>query len=129
MGFFRNIYNIAIAFLILGVVAIVFNLLFGKCDITRNYKENTFFRHMRVTFVKRPFFVFNSIVFYQYLSLVLACTLQFTAISNETNQGAFGGVNAAAAVIAFIVATLYPLVHFYYLNRRRNQLKGEEGKI
>jgi hypothetical protein len=111
------------------VVAIVLNILFGKCDITRNYKDNIFFRHMRITFVKRPFFIFNSIVFYQYLSLVLACGLQFTAIHNQTNQGAYSGVNAAAAVIAFIIATLYPLVSFYYLNRRRNQLKGEDGKI
>ena len=129
MGFLRNIYNIALAFLILVVVAIVLNLLFGKCDITRNYRDNIFFRHMRITFVKRPFFIFNSIVFYQYLSLVLACGLQFTAIDNQTNQGAYSGVNAAAAVIAFIIATLYPLVSFYYLNRRRNQLKGEDGKI
>ena len=129
MGFLRNIYNIALAFLILVVVAIVLNILFGKCDITRNYKDNIFFRHMRITFVKRPFFIFNSIVFYQYLSLVLACGLQFTAIHNQTNQGAYSGVNAAAAVIAFIIATLYPLVSFYYLNRRRNQLKGEDGKI
>lgn len=119
MGFFRNIYNIAIAFLILGVVSIVFNLVLGKCNFSANFKDNTFWRHMRVTFVKRPFFVFNSIVFYQYLSLVLACTLQFTAINNHTNQGSFGGINAGGAVIAFIIATAYPLIHFYYLRRKR----------
>jgi hypothetical protein len=129
VGFYRNIYNIAIAFLILGVVAIVFYLLLGRCNISRNFKDNIFWRHMRVTFVKRPFFVFNSIVFYQYLSLVLACTLQFTAIRNQTNQGAFAGLNAAGAVVAFILATLYPLLHLYYLQRRRGQLTGEDGKV
>lgn len=129
VGFFRNIYNIAIAFLILGIVAIVFNLLLGRCDISRNWKDNTFWRHMRVTFVRRPYFIFNSIIFYQYLTLVLACGLQFTALSNKTNQGAFSGINAAAAVVAFILATIYPLFHFWYLQRRRTQLKGDQGKV
>ena len=70
---------------------------------------------MRITFVKRPFFVFNSIVFYQYLTLVLACTLQFTGFMNETNQGSYGGMNSAGAIVAFIIATLYPIFQFYYL--------------
>ncbi len=84
---------------------------------------------MRVTFVRRPYFIFNSIIFYQYLTLVLACGLQFTALSNKTNQGAFSGINAAAAVVAFILATIYPLFHFWYLQRRRTQLKGDQGKV
>lgn len=122
VGFFRNIYNIAVAFLILGIVAIVMNLLLGKCDVSRNFKDNIFWRHMRVTFVKRPFFVLNSILFYQYLSLVIACALQFTALKNSTNQGAFGGLNAAGAVVAFILATIYPLFHLYYLRRQQASL-------
>jgi hypothetical protein len=126
VGFFRNIYNIAIAFLILGVVSIIFHFVLGKCDFSLNFRDNIFWRHMRVTFVKRPFFVFNSIVFYQYLSLVLACTLQFTAIKNQTNQGAFGGMNAAGAVIAFIIATIYPLIHFYYLQKKRPEKDDED---
>jgi len=73
---------------------------------------------MRVTFVKRPFFVFNSIVFYQYLTLVLACTLQFTGFLNTTNQGAYGGLNSAAAVVAFVIATIYPMLQFYYLRKQ-----------
>ena len=83
---------------------------------------------MRVTFLKRPFFYFNSIIFYQYLTLVLACTLQFLDLTNRTNQGAYGGVNAAAAVIAFILATAYPCVHLYYLIRKARDF-GDERKI
>lgn len=127
VGFFRNVYNIAVAFLILGVISILFNLVLGRCNFSRNFKDNVLWRHLRVTFVKRPFFVFNSIIFYQYLTLVLACTLQFTGVMNETNQGSYGGVNAAAAVITFIIATIYPLVHFYYLQKRRADM--EDAKI
>jgi hypothetical protein len=76
------------------------------------------YRHLKVTFHKRPFFVFNSLVFYQYLTLVLACCLQFLSLTNATNQGAFGSLNAAAAVVAFMLATAYPIVHFLYLRRK-----------
>ncbi len=105
------------------VLMIVANLVLGKCNFSRNFKDSVLWRHLRITFVKRPFFVLNSIIFYQYLSLVLACTLQFTGFMNKTNVGAFGGINAAGAVIAFILATIYPLFQFYFLQRKRSLMK------
>ena len=77
---------------------------------------------MKVTFVKRPFFVFNSIIFYQFLTLCLACTLQFIDINNNTNQGSFSGINAAGAIVAFIFAIVYPLLHLYYLSHKEDDL-------
>lgn len=95
----------------------------SKKYITREMTENNnFLRHWKITFHRRPYFYFNSIVFYQYLTLVLASMLQFTSISNQTNQGAFNGVSAAAAVIAFIFATIYPLAHFLWLRRKQEYL-------
>lgn len=99
------------------------NLVLGRCNFSRNFKDSVLWRHLRITFVKRPFFVFSSIVFYQYLSLVLACTLQFTGFMNKTNKGVFGGLNAAGAVVAFIIATVYPLVQFLYLQKRRQSMQ------
>jgi hypothetical protein len=83
--------------------------------------SNLLWRHLKVTFHRRPFFYFNSVIFYQYLTLILACFLQFTA-NNQTNQGAFSGVSAAAAVVAFILATAYPIVHFIYLRHKHDDL-------
>jgi len=79
-------------------------------------------RHFKVTFHRRPYFYFNSLVFYQFLTLVLACTLQFTDSDTSTEQGAFGGVSMAAAVIAFVFATLYPLFHLFWMRHKREDL-------
>lgn len=89
-----------------------------KFKLSRKTTTNILFRHLNVTFFKRPFFVFNSIIFYQYLTLVLACSLQFLSLYNQTNQGTYEGLNAAAAVMAFILATLYPIIHFLYLRAK-----------
>ena len=91
-------------------------------------QDSIFLRHLRVTFIKRPFFYFNSVIFYQYLTTVLACKLPFLDLTNRTNQGAYGGVNAAAAVIAFILATVYPYVMLWYLGKKDTDF-GEERKI
>lgn len=123
----RNIYNIAIAFAILIIYSIVAHYVLKHCNIGRGYRDSIFFRHMRITFVKRPFFVFNSIIFYQYLTLVLACTLQFLGFMNQTNQGSFGGINAAGAVVAFVIATIYPLFHLYYLRSKQNSLGPQKS--
>jgi hypothetical protein len=127
VGFFRNIYNIAIAFLILGIFSIVAHFVLGRCDFSRHFKDNVLWRHLRITFVKRPYFIFYSIVYYQYLTLIMACTLQFTGFTNQTNQGVFGGLNSAGAIVAFIFATIFPLAHFYYLQKKRKEM--EEAKI
>jgi hypothetical protein len=95
----------------------------AKKYITREMTEsNNFLRHWKVTFHRRPYFYVNSIIFYQYLTLVLACMLQFTNISNQTQQGAFSGITGAAAVAAFILATAYPLIHFLWLRHKQNAL-------
>jgi len=83
---------------------------------------STIMRHLKVTFHRRPFFYFNSIVFYQYLTLILACCLQFTDISNATDQGAFNVISATAAVIAFILGTGYPIFHFFWLRHKKHSL-------
>jgi len=95
-----------------------------RFGLSRDTTSKIFFRHLNVTFNKRPFFVFNSIVFYQYLTLVLACTLQFLSLYNQTNQGSYGDLNAAAAIVAFLLATVYPLIHFFYL--RANSLSSKK---
>lgn len=93
------------------VVYLVFRL--GKAGRESN---NKFIRHMKITFYRRPFFVFNSVIFYQYITVCIACTLQFIDLSSNTNVNPFRGINAAATVICFVLATVYPLVHFFYLS-------------
>lgn len=127
VGFLRNVYNIAVAFVVLMVFAVIAHLVLGRCGFSRNFKDNVLWRHLRVTFVKRPYFVFNSVVFYQYGTLLIAATLQFTGFTNKTAQGSFGGLNSAGAIVAFILATVYPLVQFYYLRRKRARMG--EAKI
>lgn len=114
--FFRHIYNVGVAFAILILVYVVFRFVFGR------FKKvvNPFIRHMRVTFLHRPLFYFNSIIFYQYFTVVLSCFLQFLDLKTRTNEPTFAGVNAAACIIAFIFATLYPIIFHLLLNRKRN---------
>ena len=107
----------------------VIRLIVGsEACMPRSLQGSKFLRHMKITFVKRPFFYINSIVFYQYLTLVLVCTFQFLDISNKTNKSAYSGVNAAGAIIAFIIATIYPLFHFFYLNLKATHF-GADRKI
>jgi len=54
--------------------------------------------------------------------------LQFLDIDNKTNQGAYGGLNAAGAIVAFIIATAYPIIHFIHLRRKALGL-GVDKKI
>ena len=115
--FFRNIYSIAVAFLILIVVYVVFYLIFRIKTIS----DDSIFRHFRITFVLRPFFYWNSVVFYQYFTLVLACCFQFMDLASRGNVAeGFIGVNAAAAIIAFIFATAYPIIHFFVLRKKKH---------
>jgi hypothetical protein len=93
-----------------------------KAISRRMANSSNIMRHLKVTFHRRPYFYFNSIIFYQYLTLVLACTLQFTDLNNATDQGAFGGISAAGAIIAFIFATVYPLFHFFWLRHKKASL-------
>lgn len=89
--------------------------------------NNIFLRHLKVTYHRRPFFYFNSVVFYQYLSLMLACFLQFTSIYNKTDQGSFSGVTAAAAIIAFVLGTIYPIFHFLWLRHKQNTIGRDKA--
>ena len=82
--FFRNIYNVGVAFAILTVVFIVFHIVFRKIKSIKN-NANVWIQHMRNTFVHRPLFYFNSIIFYQYFTVVLACCLQFLDLKTHTN--------------------------------------------
>lgn len=77
---------------------------------------------MRTVFTHRPLFYFNSIIFYQYFTVVLACCLQFLDLKTRTNEPGFAGVNAAACIIAFIFATLYPILFHLLLHRKRNNV-------
>lgn len=112
--FFRHIYNVGVAFAILAVIYLIFHFV-----LRNNKSENTVIRHFRYTFAHRPIFYFNSIIFYQYFTVVIACCLQFLDLKTHTNEPRFAGVNAAACIIAFIFATLYPLIFHYFLNRQR----------
>jgi hypothetical protein len=94
----------------------------GSVDFSRRFTSNKFIRHMKITFYRKVYFVFNSIIFYQYLTVCLACTLQFIDLSNNTHQQPFTGINAAAAVIAFVLATLYPLSHFFYMSYKEKDM-------
>ena len=84
--------------------------------------SNLFWRHLKVTFHRRPFFYFNSVVFYQYLTLMLACFLQFTSLQNKTAQGSFGSVSATAAVVVFALGTAYPIFHFLWLRYKQQNI-------
>jgi hypothetical protein len=77
---------------------------------------------MKISFVKRPFFYFNSIIFYQYFTVVLACTLQFLDLTSSTNVQPFITLNAIAAIVAFVFATVYPTVHFIYLKYKQGTM-------
>lgn len=79
--FFRHIYNVGVAFAILLFVYIVFHFVMKRF----NKSNLTFFRHMRTVFTHRPLFYFNSIIFYQYFTVVLACCLQFLDLKTRTN--------------------------------------------
>lgn len=48
--------------------------------------------------------------------------LQFTSLTNKTDQGSFTGISAAAAVVAFIIGTLYPIAHFMWLRHKQDSL-------
>lgn len=88
-----------------------------------------FIRHMKITFAKRPYFVFNSVIFYQYLTLVLACTLQFIDLKTRSNFPGFRGANAAGAIVAFILATVYPIIHYLYLHYKKIDMTSDVGYI
>lgn len=79
--FFRHIYNVGTAFAILIFVYFVFKFIFGRFKKS----ENLFIRHMRNTFVYRTLWFFNSIIFYQYFTVVLACFMQFLDLKTRTN--------------------------------------------
>ena len=119
INFFRNIYNIGVAFAIFLVYLIAMHFLTKQCISRRMANSNLILRHFKITFHRRPFFYFNSIIFYQYLTLILACFLQFTALSNQTNQGSFSGVTAAAAIVAFVLATAYPIFQLLWLRHKQ----------
>ena len=90
----------------------------------RLVKEDEFvMKHFKITFSETPYFYWNSVVYYQYFTVVLACCLQFMDLRprNHTNSS-FPDVNAAAAVIAFILATIYPWIHFFYMRSRKAEL-------
>ena len=126
--FFRNIYNVGFAAAIILFVYVVIHLFFvfkkksiRQEDETKNCLK-IFYRHMKITFYERPLFYFNSVIFYQYFTVMLACCFQFIDLfTNTTGYKAFAGVNAAACIIAFVLATLYPLLfHLYLLWKRRD---------
>jgi hypothetical protein len=122
--FFRNIYNVGLAFAILLVVFLVFNIvlrIISSSDSTfiKNLGNHTFVRHLKITFINRPVFYFNSIIFYQYFTVILACCFQFLDLKTRTNEKIFGSVNAAACLIAFILLTLYPIVLHIFLHQQR----------
>lgn len=83
INFLRNIYNVAVIFAGLMLYLLFMNLLTGRISRESTLSSNLM-RHLKVTFHRRPFFYFNSIVFYQYLTLVFACVLQFTDLTNST---------------------------------------------
>lgn len=118
--FFRNIYNVGLAFAILILAYVVLHFIFKRF---RN-PDHIFVRHMRNTFVHRPLFYFNSVIFYQYFTVVIACFLQFLDLRTRTNESTFAGVNAAACIIAFILATLYPIVFHIVLHKKRGTVLG-----
>lgn len=102
------------------VVYLAIMHIITKKYITREMTErNNIYRHLKVTFHRRPYFYLNSIFFYQYLTLILACMLQFTSLTNKTDQGSFSGISAAAAIVAFIIGTLYPILHFLWLRHKQ----------
>lgn len=88
---------------------------------------NWFFRHLKVTFNRRPYFVFNSVIFYQYITICIACTLQFIDLASNTNEDPFRGVNATAAIICFVLATAYPLIHFFYMSYKEKDMYSMGG--
>lgn len=119
----RNIYNIGLAFAILVIFVVVMYFVMNKCNFgDKPFTKTTLFRHLYITYGKSPFFAINSIIFYQYLTLVLACTLQFIDLLNNTNQGSFTGASATGSIVAFIIATIYPLAHFGYLQYKQTDL-------
>ena len=122
INFFRNIYNIGVVFAILMVYLLVMHIICKKFITRRMANTSTIMRHLKVTFHRRVYFYFNSVVFYQYLTLILACCLQFTDLTNSTEQGTFTSISAAAAILAFILGTLYPLFHFFWLRHRKASL-------
>ena len=122
VNFFRNIYNIGIVFAGLVIYLGVMHVLTKKFITRRMANTSVVYRHLKVTFHRRVYFYFNSIVFYQYLTLVLACCLQFTDLTSSTNQGAFSTLSAIAAILAFVLATLYPLFHFFYLRYKKSSM-------
>lgn len=48
--------------------------------------------------------------------------LQFTSLTNKTDQGSFTGISATAAIIAFILGTIYPIVHFLWIRHKQEYL-------
>lgn len=78
--FFRHIYNVGVAFAILAALYLIFHFLLRK-----NKSDNLIMRHLRYTFSHRPLYYFNSIIFYQYFTVVLACCLQFLDLKTHTN--------------------------------------------
>ena len=88
--FFRNIYNVGFAFAILLVFFVVAHFYFRKQKLIRDGSSDQRFlsifkRHMKVTFYYRPAFYINSIFYYQYFTVVLACCLQFIDLNPVNN--------------------------------------------
>jgi hypothetical protein len=101
--------------------------IFSRKTITST--SNKLIRHLKLTFYRRPYFVLNSVLFYQYLTTVLACTLQFIDLTSRTNEDPFRGINAAATIITFVLATAYPIVHFFYLSYKEKDLYSIDYEI
>ena len=121
--FFRNIYSIGVACLILIVVYVVGFFIFRNRVVD---EESSIMKHLKITFCLTKYFYWNSVIFYQYFTVVVACCLQFLDLRSRLfSTSAFAGINAAASIIAFILATGYPIFHFIYLRKKKKIIIDE----
>ena len=86
-------------------------------------ENNIVLRHFKVSFALTKFFYWNSLIFYQYFTVVLACFLQFLDLNgSHKSTEAFSTVSAISAFVAFLFVTIYPIINFVYLRGKKTDL-------
>ena len=86
-------------------------------------EDNRVLRHFKISFGLTTYFYWNSIIFYQYFTVVIACFLQFLDLNaSHSSTSAFSTISSISAFIAFLFVTVYPIVNFMFMRSRKTSL-------
>lgn len=113
VSFARNVYHLVIFAIFLTVFFTLLTVLYRTVKWMRTSKAWIYMYYGYIT--NRPYWLFDSLVYFQYVTLMYACFAQFM---DKASHPPATSLNLAAAILAFLFGVIWPIAQMFYLKVR-----------